>query len=129
MCRVRFDTRDTKPKLRALAALTAAAAAGVGILAFRGAAAAACGVMAAYSLGVILTLLWAFREQLRYNPYSYNTIFYFGFALFALYVLIAYLVLTVRTARQPEVYTAVMIIHVLLGAAKSYMIFLSLIHI
>ncbi len=125
MCRVRFDTRDTKPKLRALAALTAAAAAGVGILAFRGAAAAACGVMAAYSLGVILTLLWAFREQLRYNPYSYNTIFYFGFALFALYVLIAYLVLTVRTARQPEVYTAVMIIHVLLGAAKSYMIFTS----
>ena len=125
MCRVRFDTRDTKPKLRALAVLTAAAAAGVGILAFRGAAAAACGVMAAYSLGVILTLLWAFREQLRYNPYSYNTIFYFGFALFALYVLIAYLVLTVRTARQPEVYTAVMIIHVLLGAAKSYMIFTS----
>ena len=125
MCRVQFDTRDTKPKLRALLVLTAVAAVPAGLLAAAGAAAATCGVIAAYALGVILTLLWAFREQLRYNPYSYNTIFYFGFALFACYVLIAYLLLTVRTARQPEVYTAEMIIHVLLGSAKNYMLFTS----
>ena len=122
---VRFDTRDTKPRIRVLLIFTAAAGIAVGILARRGLNAAICGVMAAYALCVILTLLWAFREQLRYNPYSYNTIFYFGFALFAFYVMVAYLVLTVHTALEPEVYTSLMITHVLLRSAKNYMIITS----
>ena len=122
---VRFDTRDTKPRIRVLLFFTAAAGIAVGILARRGLNAAICGVMAAYALCVILTLLWAFREQLRYNPYSYNTIFYFGFALFAFYVMVAYLVLTVHTALEPEVYTSLMITHVLLRSAKNYMIITS----
>ena len=124
MCSIRFDTRDTKPKLRALLLLTVLAGLAVGTAAaFSGQRTAAliCALMAAYALSVILTLLWAFREQIRYNPYSYNTIFYFGFALFALYIMIAYLVLAVHSARQPEVYTYNMIIHILLGSAKSFM--------
>ena len=75
---IRFDTRDTKPKLRALQALTAAAAVLVGIFQWIGklrGTPATCIVMAVYALGMILTLLWAFREQIKYNPYSYNTIF------------------------------------------------------
>ncbi len=74
---LQFDTRDTKPRLRALLALTGAAAAAAALIAvFKGdgGAAAICVVMAVYALGMILALLWAFREQVRYNPYSYNTI-------------------------------------------------------
>ena len=125
---MKFDTRDTKPKLWNLAALTGVAGAIVALLLLTGGtyrAAAVCGVMSAYALGAIVLLLWAFREQIRYNPYSYNTIFYFGFALFSVYVLFAYLLLTVRTLRQPEVYQANMIIHILLGSAKNFMIFSS----
>ncbi len=121
---MRFDTRDIKPKLWNLAALTGVTAAVVALLLLTGVkyrAAAVCGVMSAYALGAILLLLWAFREQIRYNPYSYNTIFYFGFALFSVYVLIAYLILTVRTVRQPEVYHTIMIIHTLLGSAENFM--------
>ena len=122
----RFDTRDTKPKLRALQLLTAAAAVAVAVLALTGAqhaAAAICIVIAAYALGMIIALLWAFREQIRYNPYSYNTIFYFGFALFALSVMITHIVLALRILRDPSLYTLDAILHLLLGSAKSYMYF------
>ncbi len=123
-----FDTRDKKPKLRALAALTAAAAVIAAALALafperRGIA--VCAAITLYVLGAILVLLWAFREQIRYNPYSYNTIFYMGFALFGLYVLITYIMLVVNMLRFPEVYTENQILHVLLGSAKSFMLFTS----
>ncbi len=121
----RFDTRDTKPKLRAIVILTVAALAVLGVLAVVGAernAAAMSIVTAAYALGVILALLWAFREQIRYNPYSYNTIYYFGFALFALYVLISHGILTVRILQFPDVYRGSTIVHALLSSAKNYML-------
>ena len=121
---MQFDTRDKKPKLWNLAAFTGVTAAIVALLLLTGGtyrAAAVCGVMSAYALGAIGLLLWAFREQIRYNPYSYNTIFYFGFALFSVYVLIAYLLLTVHTLRHPDVYQTNMIIHTLLGSAESFM--------
>jgi uncharacterized SAM-binding protein YcdF (DUF218 family) len=122
---LRFDTRDKKPKLRGLQAVTAAAALAAGILLLAGgdrAAAAISAITAVYALGAILALLWAFREQIRYNPYSYNTIFYFGFALFALSVMITNAVLTVRILRQPELFTRYAFLHVLLGSAKTYML-------
>ena len=120
-----FDTRDKKPKLRALLALTAAAAAAVGILTLTGAersGAAVCFVMAAYALGAILALLWAFREQIKYNPYSYNTIFYMGFALFGLSVMITYIVLGVQIIKHPESFVGHEFLRVLLGSAKTYAI-------
>ena len=124
MFTIRFDTRDTKPKLRALLLLTAVAGLVVGVLSFSGKNHSAwiCAVMALYALGAALVLLWAFREQIRYNPYSYNTIFYFGFAVFALFVMTTYILLTVRILKYPDVYTGKEIIHVLLGSAENYMI-------
>ncbi|MBQ4370566.1 MAG: YdcF family protein [Oscillospiraceae bacterium] len=124
----RFDTRDKKPKLRALLALTIAAAVVVGMLAwtdYARNAAAICIVMAVYAFGAISVLLWAFREQIQYNPYSYNTIFYIGFALFALSVAITHIVLAVRMIKYPAVYSENEIIHVLLGSAKSFMLLTS----
>ena len=120
----RFDTRDTKPKLRTLQLLTAAAAVAVAVLALteaQRAAAAICAVIAVYALGMIAALLWAFREQIRYNPYSYNTIFYFGFALFSLSVMITHIVLALRISRDPSLYTLRTILLALLGSAKNYM--------
>ena len=121
----RFDTRDTKPKLRALRLLTAAAAvivAGLALTAAERAVAAVCVAIAVYALGMILALLWAFREQIHYNPYSYNTIFYFGFALFALSVMVTFTLLAVRAARDPALYTPLTLLHTLLGSAKTYML-------
>jgi len=122
---LQFDTRDKKPKLRALLALSAAAAAAVVVLAQFGTARAAAGiclVMAAYALGAMLVLLWAFRAQIQYNPYSYNTIFYMGFALFALSVLITHALLAARTMAAPEQFTVSGFLFSLLGSAKTYML-------
>ena len=121
----RFDTRDKKPRLLSLQILTAAAVFIVGVLAMTAAqrsAAAICIVAAVYALGMAIALLWAFREQIRYNPYSYNTIFYFGFALFALSVLATLVILAARILKSPEVYTLDAVLRALLGSAKTYMI-------
>ena len=52
-------------------------------------------VICGYLVLVILFLLRAFFRQLKYNPYSYNTIYYIGFALFLLSVLIAQIAVAV----------------------------------
>lgn len=84
---VRFDTRETKPRLRALAALSVAAVVIELLLAATGAqehALAICLVFCAYLLAAFVCLAVAFVEQLRFNPYSYNTVYYSGFAIFVL---------------------------------------------
>ncbi len=121
---LRFDTRDTKPKLWGLLALTAAEALIVGILALtdpKNNNAAICFSVAAYAMGTVATLLWAFREQIRYNPYSYNTIIYFGFALFAVSVAVTNTVLAFGIMRQQENYRPDSAIFSLLGSARNYM--------
>lgn len=125
---VQFDTRDTKPKLRALLVLTAAAAVAALALVIWGGVWSGvwlCALTAVYAMGMIIALMWAFREQLRYNPYSYNTIFYMGFALFALSVLITHVILIWRIANTPELYDWEQILHTLLRSAKTYMLFSS----
>ena len=122
---IRFDTRDKKPKLYDLLLLTAAAAALVGVLAWLDAhtyRTAICTILGLYYLAVIVRLLTAFRGQLRYNPYSYNTIIYSGFALFLLSVLITHIMVSVRVIRHPEIYTAEALLHLILGSAKNYML-------
>ena len=120
-----FDTRDTKPKLYHLLIVTAVAAIFVSILVIadpRGNAGAICTLVAAYGLLTVILLLHAFREQIRYNPYSYNTIMYFGFALFALSVTITHTVLAIRIFRYAPLYSSAEIIYALLGSAKNYML-------
>lgn len=120
------NTRLIKPKLYNLLAVTAAAVAAIALLLLtkpENHVPIVCAVAAAYCLAAAAILLYSFREQIRYNPYSYNTIIYFGFALYALSVMAAYIVLTVRVLRYPEVYTGSEIIWSLLGSAKNYMFF------
>ncbi len=124
---MRFDTLDKKPKIWNIAALTAVTAAVVSALVFIGGdkyALATCAVMIAYLSAVIVLLFVAFFRQLRYNPYSYNPIFYFGFALFTFSVLITHVILLVRIVRAPEVYGIEQIAYVLMNSPNNY-IFLS----
>ena len=123
--KLQFDTRSKKPKLRALVVLTILAVTALVILAVTGAeqhAAAMSIVTAVYALGAILALLWAWREQIRYNPYSYNTIFYMGFALFGLSVMLTNCFLAANILNNPDIYSGVVIVHALLGSAKNYIL-------
>ncbi|MBE5849393.1 MAG: YdcF family protein [Lachnospiraceae bacterium] len=120
---MKFDTRDKKPKLYSLLALTVAVIATITVLsAIDGPkyAATCCLIVAVHSLVAVLSLLWAFREQLRYNPYSYNTIFYLGFALFALSVMITHMYLYINMKIYPEIYTGNTIVHTVLDSVKNY---------
>ena len=120
---MKFDTRDKKPKLYSLLALTVAVIATITVLSIIDGskyAATCCLIVAVHSLVAVLSLLWAFREQLRYNPYSYNTIFYLGFALFALSVMITHMYLYINMKIYPELYTGNTIVHTVLDSVKNY---------
>ena len=120
---MKFDTRDKKPKLYSLLALTVAVIATITVLSVIDGskyAATCCLIVAVHSLVAVLSLLWAFREQLRYNPYSYNTIFYLGFALFALSVMITHLYLFISMKIYPQTYTGNTIVHTVLDSVKNY---------
>ena len=123
--KLRFDTRNKKPKLFHLLLLAAAAGAAVLLLSLGGQGSRAvpiCAVTAAFCLTALFALLRAWRGQLEYNPYSYNTIYYMGFAFFTLSVLVTNIVLEYRMLRFPELYPAEAILHTLLESAKQYML-------
>ncbi len=122
---IRFDTRNKKPGLWAV--LIESAVILPALLWIAGSGAERGGVvvgalLALYILAVIAQLMAAFVGQLRYNPYSYNTIFYMGIALFLLAVWILLIRLTVLLARFPEIFTPDQILHLLLGSAKNYIL-------
>lgn len=121
-----FDTRDTKPKLWGLLVLTAVASAAAAVLIAldpAGSTSALCTVAAVYFFFAAAILLYSFREQIRYNPYSYNTIFYFGFALFFLALTVMFTALALRAFDDPEHYSWLGVVGALLDSARDYMLF------
>ncbi|MBQ3938619.1 MAG: YdcF family protein [Clostridia bacterium] len=82
-------------------------------------------ILDAFFVYAIVRLVIAFIGQLRYNPYSYNTIYYAGFALFLASVLITFVLLTVKMILHPDVYAdnRAELIGTLLGSARNYMFF------
>ena len=123
-----FDTRDTKPKLWGLLLLTAVAASAAAILIAadaNGNAGALCLSSAVYTFFAALILLYSFREQIRYNPYSYNTIFYFGFAVYSVFVWITHAALVLRLVRSPEISLVVNTFATLTASAKNYILLTS----
>ena len=123
--RLRFDTLNKKPKVWSIGALTLVLGAVLAMLWFSGGeerAAEMSAAVAVYLLAVIVLLLRACFLQLRYNPYSYNTIIYMGFSLFLLFALAIQVYLTRQMIRQPEYYNASSIVGILMGSAKNYMI-------
>ena len=80
---VRFDTLNKKPKVWNILILSAAVLLLLILLrnVFHVSYLTAGVVLCLYLAAVIVILARAFVRQLRYNPYSYNTIYYAGFAL------------------------------------------------
>ena len=65
----------------------------------------------------------AFRKQVQYNPYSYNTIFYFGFGLLLLLVFVELIVATVECYKYSEIMEEQMsLFNVLSGSAVNFML-------
>ena len=121
---MRFDTRDKKPKLWNLAIIAGFLVLGITILTVSGikdGVFISCVLIDLFILTAIVLLLKAFKGQLEYNPYSYNTIFYMGFAIFSAFVLVTYILLTISIINQPADYIADHIFSRLLNSATDYM--------
>ena len=74
----------------------------------------------------IVMLLYAFREQLKYNPYSYNVIYYVGFALFVTSIVITHVSLLVQLLRDPSLAgQKELVLRSLMDSAKRYMLITS----
>ena len=125
---LKVDTRNKKPALWNIAVLSCAVAVLAFVLLRQGGeknALILCVILDVYFLVSIVLLIRAFFGQIQYNPYSYNTIYYMGFAIFAVYVLGTHVLLTVRMIRSPEMYSEEHIAYILLVSAKNYMILTS----
>ena len=121
---IRFDTRDKKPTLYSLLILTGIVFAVVGVLLLddRANAVIVSTVLVLYLVAALVLLVSALVKQLQYNPYSYNTIMYVGFALFVLFVLIVDTVLSVRTIRSPGVYHETDLIDWMVSSTATYIL-------
>lgn len=123
---MKFDTRDRKPKLYGILAAAAAAAVVITLLVLTGAEAHSlpiAAVVALFILSCIVQLVIAFFLQIRYNPYSYNTIIYAGFSLFLAVLLVLQVLVIVSIVRDPEHYTGEAVLHTLLGSAGVFGLF------
>ena len=98
---VRFDTLNKKPKVWNILILSAAVLLLLILLrnVFHVSYLTAGVVLCLYLAAVIVILARAFVRQLRYNPYSYNTIYYAGFALISLSALVSQILILVRLGR------------------------------
>lgn len=127
---MKFDTRDKKPNIwniAILAAVTGALLAALGTAGSKEYVLPISMILAAFFLVTIFLLLKAFREQLRYNPYSYNTVYYMGFALFLVSVLMDHTRLLVHLVYnvQPDERSVGQIIALLRTSARTYMLITS----
>ncbi len=121
---LKFDTRHKKPTVWNIAFLSAVMLAGVVFLLLFGGEDAL--IMAdlltvLYCVLVIVLLMDAFFKQLQYNPYSYNTIYYMGFAFFTLSVLLTHGYTVLLGFLQPGSLDGDRLLRMLLDSAKHYM--------
>ena len=102
---MKLDTRNKKPKVYSIAVLCAAALVLlIGLLLFGGPSryTASAILLTLCCFAVTALLIRAFFLQMQYNLYSYNTIIYFGFALFILFIAVSYLQIALRMSRAPD---------------------------
>ncbi|MBQ1507878.1 MAG: YdcF family protein [Erysipelotrichaceae bacterium] len=122
--KIRFDTRERKPSVFFLLIPVIIAAVILIVLSFlrpERHAVYAGTVLSLLFLSLSAGLLIAFVRQLEYNLYSYNTIYYMGFALFSFAVFLTYVLLTWNIARYSEVYRIAELFHLIRGSAINYM--------
>ena len=125
---LKLDTLDKKPNLYhvlAEAILVSLLIAILAILDIDRHALTITFVIIVFLAALIVQLVIAFFRQIRFNLYSYNTIFYIGFAVFFVFVLITEINVAVIMIRQPGLHDYHSIISVLISSAFSYMLFTS----
>lgn len=126
MHHLKLDTLDKKPGIYNIAILTAAVLALLTVVLLLNRAwmvRFCCLLLALYFLTVAVLLIRAFFLQIRYNLYSYNTIIYFGFALFLLTVSVVQALLFVKLRSVPQEAVLLNLLSGLLGSAMLYMLF------
>ena len=79
-----------------------------------------CIILAVYFACAIFMLIYAFIKQLRYNMYSYNTIYYMGFALFVLFVSASNISLLTLIDSDPDTYGMMSILYNLQGTSRAF---------
>lgn len=123
MFHLKIDTLDKKPKVYNVAILTAAVLAllTVAVLLNREwMVRFCCLLLALYFLAVAVLLLRGFFRQIRYNLYSYNTIIYFGFSLFSVFLALTYALAFARIRALPVELILPNLLGWLLSSAKTY---------
>ena len=126
---MRFYSIKKKPKVYSLIGVFAVAAAALAVQ--LNTSAVSQPVMAVIlilcPIACLVILSAAFMRQLRYNPYSYNTIYYAAFSLLALFSLISEVVVFVRVVRCATVTDVLTsnLVGSLSASARNYMLFTS----
>ncbi len=123
---IQFDTLTVKPKVRNIAWLSAAFALLYTVMVFTGVnPRLIMFFLLAYLFAVLVMLVWAFFQQLRYNPYSYNTIYYAAFSLFDLSVIISqcYLIRMLGENTLKEEHLLINMFAFLVDSAQTFMIY------
>ncbi len=125
---MRLDLRNQQPHVRNIVILLVITLTVIATLMMSGAeqhALVICVVLDIFFASVIGVLMEVLVQQIRYNPYSYNTIYYIGFSLFLLSVLVTHILLTVQMSHHPLDWIGQnfrQIIALLSMSASSYMI-------
>lgn len=123
MIDLKLDTLSKKPKVYNIAVLSAAVLAALVLLVSFGGERllrCSCLLLSLYFLTVTALLIRAFFLQMRWNLYSYNTIIYFGFALFTLFIAVIYAMLFFELRSVPQEHVLSNVISRLLNSAKNY---------
>lgn len=121
---LKLDTRDKKPKVWNIAIASAITL----IVVFffmrhpdMGSVVVSSIVIVVYLLVVLVFLVVAFFRQIEYNLYSYNTIYYAGFALFVFSVLVTHVRELILVLEETKAVDYHQLLLLLLKSAKNYM--------
>ena len=122
---MKFDVRDRKPKIYHIF-IEALLLPALLIPLLRGGSRngmiASGVVLSVFFAAVVVQLLVAFVMQVHYNPYSYNTVFYLGFAIFFTFVFLLEVFLIVSMIRYPGVLPAANLLGTIIYSARNYML-------
>lgn len=122
---MKFDIRNKKPKLHHIAVISLIVALFLVILMITdadGNAHLINAILTLYYLLVIILLVRSLIGQLEYNPYSYNTIYYIGFAIFVFTLLVTHFITTVRFMKQPALLSAEHSINTMSNSAYTFIL-------
>ena len=122
---IRFNTRKKKPNIYSVAVLGLAALLVFlfGIFGSEELLQYGNFILAVTFGAMVICLVVAFRGQLEYNPYSYNTILYAGYALFVLSLFCTHAWAAYRNLTNPG--EPISILYALVHSAKNYMLITS----